>query len=391
MKRGRKKIMPIMIAFAIVAIAAIAITFKTYVGYGEYQWYTRLSFLIFLVLGWCAPFLAFALRHHYSTGGMVIASKCLYFLFGFVFFLFAISLIRDLIWIVLDLIRRVPVSEIKNPLLLQKVNIVTFIFCLLFCFYGVYEAEKDARIVSYNISSPKIKEETKVVMMSDLHIDTDVSQKYVERLVQRVNALEPDAIVIVGDVIDNAPHFLMSQMGELQNLSAKYGTYVTLGNHEFYSGVMDWVLKFGQMQFNILNNYGMRLGNTGIYIAGLPDVNAAQGSGMKINLRNTFMMAQKEDYVILLEHTPKLYEGINKENTDLQLSGHTHGGQIYPFHYFTAPANDGRLAGFYNQDGVDIYVSRGTRYWGPPMRIFAPSEITVFNFLPAKKDAQSVN
>ena len=96
--------------------------------------------------------------------------------------------------------------------------------------------------------------------------------------------------------------------------------------------------------------------------------------------------AEKEDYVIMLSHTPKLAEGVTAENVDLQLSGHTHGGQIYPFHYFTEIANDGVLAGFYNKNGVQMYVSRGTRYWGPPMRIFAPSEITVFNFSPAGKN-----
>ena len=90
----------------------------------------------------------------------------------------------------------------------------------------------------------------------------------------------------------------------------------------------------------------------------------------------------------MLSHTPKLAEGVTAENVDLQLSGHTHGGQIYPFHYFTEIANDGVLAGFYNKNGVQMYVSRGTRYWGPPMRIFAPSEITVFNFSPAGKNGK---
>lgn len=80
--------------------------------------------------------------------------------------------------------------------------------------------------------------------------------------------------------------------------------------------------------------------------------------------KNALYKAEKEDYVIMLSHTPKLAEGVTAENVDLQLSGHTHGGQIYPFHYFTEIANDGVLAGFYNKNGVQMYVSRGTRYWG---------------------------
>lgn len=287
---------------------------------------------------------------------------------------------------VIDLIRRAPVEEMKNPPLLQKVNIITFVFCLLFCFYGVYEAEKNPAIKTYDITSPKVRQKTKVVMLSDLHIDVDVSPETVERLVNRVNTLNPDAVVIVGDIVDNTPVKLYKQMQELKKLKVKDHVYLVLGNHEFYSGAMGWGLAFAQMGFEFLNNYGEKLGDTGIYIAGIPDINAAEWFKKPVKAKNALYKAEKEDYVIMLSHTPKLAEGVTAENVDLQLSGHTHGGQIYPFHYFTEIANDGVLAGFYNKNGVQMYVSRGTRYWGPPMRIFAPSEITVFNFSPAGKN-----
>ena len=141
-----------------------------------------------------------------------------------------------------------------------------------------------------------------------------------------------------------------------------------------------------RMGFEFLHYYGEKLSDTGIYIAGIPDINAAEWFKKPVKAKNALYKAEKEDYVIMLSHTPKLAEGVTAENVDLQLSGHTHGGQIYPFHYFTEIANDGVLAGFYNKNGVQMYVSRGTRYWGPPMRIFAPSEITVFNFSPAGKN-----
>lgn len=373
--------MPAALAFIIVAVAVIAITYKTYVGYGEYSWYAKLSFLLFLILGWCAPFIGFALRHNNPASSLIYLTKVLYFLFGFVFFLFIITIVRDILWVVIDLIRRAPVAEMKNPPLLQKINIITLVFSLLFCLYGVYEAEKSAAVKSYDITSPKIKKETKIVMLSDLHIDVDVSTSYIKKLVERVNALNPDAIVLVGDIIDNSPYNLYKQMEELSKLKAKDGVYVTLGNHEFYSGALDWGMKFGKMGFVFLNNYGQNLDDTGIYIAGIPDINAAKGSGMKINVKNALFNA-KNDYVIMLSHTPKLAEGMTKDNVNLILSGHTHGGQIFPFHYFVMQSNEGRLAGFYNLDGIDMYISRGTRYWGPPMRIFAPSEITVFNLKP---------
>ena len=376
--------MPAILAFIIVAISVIIITYKTYMGYGSYHWGLKLGFFMFITFGWCAPFIAFYISHNYTNTSLMYLTKCLYFVFGFVFFLFAITLIRDTVWVLVDIIRRAPMDNLKEASILQKANIITIIFSLLVSCYAVYEAEKDATIKNYTIASAKVKEPTKIVMLSDLHIDTDVSKKYVKKIVEKVNALNPDAVVLVGDVIDNTPYHLFEQMEELKQLKTKYGVYITLGNHEFYNGPMDWMMKFGGLRFNLLNNYGMRLGDSGIYIAGIPDINAATQSQMKIKFQDSLVKAQENDYVILLSHTPKLAEGVTSKNVDLQLSGHTHGGQIYPFHYFTKQANGGMLAGFYKPEGVNLYVSRGTRYWGPPMRLFAPSEITVFNLEPQK-------
>ena len=376
--------MPAILAFIIVAISVIAITYKTYMGYGNYHWGIKVGFFVFITLGWFAPFISLYIRHNYSNNILLYLSKGLYFVFGFVFFLFAITLVRDTIWVLVDAIRRVSIDNMKEAQLLHKANIITFVVSLLVCFYAVYEAEKEPQIKDYTIVSTKVKEPTKVVMLSDLHIDIDVSKEKVRKIVNKVNALNPDAVVLVGDVVDNTPYYLFNQMEELKEIKAKYGVYITLGNHEFYNSPMDWMMKFGGLGFNLLNNYGMRLGKSGIYIAGIPDINAATQSQMKIKFQDSLVKYQEGDYVILLSHTPKLAEGVTSQNVDLQLSGHTHGGQIYPFHYFTMQANNGMLAGFYKPEGVNLYISRGTRYWGPSMRLFAPSEITVFNLEPQK-------
>lgn len=371
--------MPAALAFFIVAVAVIAITYKTYVGYGDYHWALKTSFLLFLILGWSAPVIGFALRRNYPSEMLIYSTKGMYFLFGFVFFLFIITILRDTIWVLVDVIRRASVEDMKNPRILQIVNIITFISCLLFCFYGVYEAEKQAAIKTYDITSPKVTKITKIVMLSDLHIDVDVPVKYVKNVVSRVNDLHPDAIVLVGDIIDNTPENLQTQMEELKNLKAKDGVYIVHGNHEFYSNALNWEKRFRSMGFLLLNNEGKSLNETGVYIAGIPDINAGQ---TLVIASRALAGARNEDYVILLSHTPKVAEGITSENTDLILSGHTHGGQIFPFHYFAMQANQGKLAGFYNDKGIKMYISRGTRYWGPPMRIFAPSEITIFNIKP---------
>jgi len=381
--------MPFLVALAIVAVSVIAITYKTYMGYGEYPWYMKLGVLVLLVFSMAAPFVSYILHHNFPNSFISGYTKWFYFLFGFVFILFLITLLRDVIWTIVDVIRRVPLSELKDSALLQKANIWTFIISLLICFYGYYEAEKQADVVTYAISSPKIKTASRVVMLSDLHLDIDAPVKYVKELVKRVNDLKPDAIVLVGDIIDNKPLRLEEQMKELQKLKAKEGVYVVLGNHEFYNSAFDWGLQFAQMKFNFLNNYGLKVKDSGLYIAGIPDINSAKDAKMPIKIDNALYFASKDSYVIMLSHAPLVAEGINKDNVDLILSAHTHGGQVFPFHYFSKQSNQGRLAGFYDIDGVKMYVSRGTRYWGVPMRIFAPSEITVFDFKPEKTDGQA--
>ena len=98
--------MPAILAFAIVAISVIAITYKTYMGYGNYHWGIKLGFFLFITFGWCAPFIAFYLRHHFTNTSLIYLTKGLYFVFGFVFFLFAITLVRDTLWVLIDIIRR---------------------------------------------------------------------------------------------------------------------------------------------------------------------------------------------------------------------------------------------------------------------------------------------
>lgn len=377
--------MPIIIAFSVVSLAVAAILYKTYVGYGNYSWFTKLGFLLFTVISIIAPFICYALRERAPLTSFININKTLYFCFGFIFFLFVITFIRDIIWMIVDLLRHASLEEMKNPKPLQTANIITIMFCLCISLYGVYEAEKDANIVNYDIVSPKIKKETKVVMLSDLHIDRDVPIKYVTNLVNRINELNADAIVMVGDIVDGTPTNLTFQMEALKTLKAKEGVYVALGNHEFYSGGgLLWGIAFGKMGFQFLSNYGMSLADTGIFLAGIPDINTSSWAKMPVKLDNALYYAKPEDYVVMLSHTPKIVEGMTKDNIDLILSGHTHGGQVFPFHYFAKKSNDGHLAGFYDEQGIKMYVSRGTRYWGPPMRIFAPSEITVFNFKPEK-------
>ena len=178
--------------------------------------------------------------------------------------------------------------------------------------------------------------------------------------------------MLVGDIIDDEPDVLKEKVAELKNIKAK-NVYVSLGNHEYYNAPIKWMIEFTHMGFDVLHNTGAEIGQTGVYLAGIPDANSAT-----VNFKKALYASSDDYYKVLMSHSPRPVK--NEENTfDLQISGHTHGGQIFPFHFLAKEAN-GYLAGMYNlENGNKLYITRGAGYWGPPMRLLAPSDITVFN------------
>ena len=134
------------------------------------------------------------------------------------------------------------------------------------------------------------------------------------------------------------------------------------------------MLKFTNMGFDVLYNTGELINDTGIFVGGVPDMYSVDPNYDKL-----MYYAKDENYKILMSHSPLLAKQIEKDKFNLIVSGHTHGGQIFPFHFVSKSANE-YLAGMYEVNGNSLYITRGAGYWGPPMRLFAPSDITVFNF-----------
>ena len=374
-----------VVASLIVAIAGSMVTIKTLVGYNQFSLWFKLSVAGLVVVGWLAPILTHFLRRGYEFLGAAYPYiyNFLYLLFGLAFILLILLLVRDFIWVGGWKLSRLwsdsQFLDPYNPRLIARANLLFVVLSMVVCGWAVWEAVKIPEVKTVSFSSEKLDREYRLVMLSDLHINRATPLLRIRQLVNDINMLNPDVIVLTGDTIDDNVVLIEEHLKALKELSAPFGVYSIMGNHEFYAGARDWAMAFSALGFRFLNNYGDKIGNTGIYLAGIPDINAAQRVNMPIKTKNALYKAEKDDFVIMLSHTPKIAEGLTSENVDLQLSGHTHGGQIYPFHYFVAAANDGVLSGFYNKNGIKMYVSRGTRYWGPPMRIFAPAEITVFN------------
>lgn len=379
-----------LIAATIIGLAATAITVKTLVGYAGISWWWRLAVLAVISFCWFGHSILSYCRHHgiLALQPYTVLSWCAYVGLGFGFILLMLILIRDFSWFASYGIAKMAKSGCCdklspfNPHYLNIANVVTVIAAVLITVWGMYEALKAPAVKTVTIADAGIVSPLKVVQLSDLHINRTTPVSRIERLVTRVNEMKPDVVVITGDLVDELPEPIENQMQALSRLKAKYGTFVVFGNHDFYSGMLPWLKRFSELKLMPLFNNGVALDNK-IYLAGIPDKSIERMSQhIKIDLPKALSGNKDGLYTILLSHTPNFSEQ-PVSGFDLQLSGHTHGGQIFPFHLLVKAANK-YLAGLYPEDGYKVYVSRGTGYWGPPVRLLAPSEITVFELKPAE-------
>jgi predicted MPP superfamily phosphohydrolase len=221
-----------------------------------------------------------------------------------------------------------------------------------------------------------------IAQISDLHIGPTIRERAVRRVVEQTNALSPDLIVITGDLVDGTPGEIGQIVGELARLEARHGVFFVTGNHEYYSGVDAWLALLPKMGIRPLRNEQVAVGDGGGHftLAGVDDWSAGQfGNGHGMDLQRAVAGHDGQRPLVLLAHQPRDFLTSLRAGVDLQLSGHTHGGQLFPFNY-AVHAVFPWMKGLYREtvDGRagQIYVSRGTGYWGPPMRLGSPPEIS---------------
>jgi predicted MPP superfamily phosphohydrolase len=223
----------------------------------------------------------------------------------------------------------------------------------------------------------------RIAQITDLHVGPTIGASYVRTVVSEVMALKPDLIVITGDLVDGTVKELSPLMGDLKELHAKDGVFFITGNHEYYTGdVPGWYAWLRSAGITPLENERVSLGGPkGFELAGLPDLAARQFGG-EPDLDKTLAGRDEAKAFVLLAHQPVTFLEAQQKGVDLQLSGHTHGGQLFPFNYLVRLAQP-YIAGLYQKGDSQLYVSCGTGYWGPPMRLGAPSEITQIELVSA--------
>ncbi|TGL87944.1 metallophosphoesterase [Leptospira congkakensis] len=270
------------------------------------------------------------------------------------------------------------VTEVKNfSLAFSTIALATALSSLGFYNAHVRLQYKRVKIPVKGLH-PDLRE-FKIVQISDVHIGSTIKEKFLRRVVGKINAQTPDVVVITGDLVDGPAATLKHHLKPLADIKSKYGTFYVTGNHEYYSGVLSWLPEIEKLGINILLNANKTLtvGNAKLLMAGVTDLTA--GSMIKSHQtspKRAMEGGESCDYKILLAHQPNSIYEASEVGFDLQISGHTHGGQFFPGNLLIYLAQK-FVSGLHRYKNTDIYVSRGTGYWGPPFRLGAPSEISV--------------
>ncbi len=246
---------------------------------------------------------------------------------------------------------------------------------------GMVQARGEHEVVDVEIKLaklPRALDGFTIVQLTDLHVGMTIDQAFVQRVVDRTNQLRPDLIALTGDLVDGMVEDLREDIAPLGQLRARHGVYAVTGNHEYYAGVDPWIAELTRLGARYLRNTRVSIGDgaASFDLAGVDDHGAARWAGHGEDLATALAGRDPTRALVLLAHQPRQVRRAAPHGVDLQISGHTHGGQVWPWHYLVKLQQGGLLAGRYLHEGTQLYVSRGCGYWGPPVRVLAPLEIT---------------
>lgn len=367
-----------------------------------------ISLISWLSLGilFVLTFLPFFIRfYNLNTSFEYLLAWIGYSIMGFMSLIFLFLLIKDFGWLIssgahkiyqLANTKLLPTESLIKPFdperrkfLIQSINLGIIGVSFATTGYGFYEARRKAAIIEVDIALKNLPENFegfRIVQFSDLHVGPTIKKKFVQTVVDQIKDINADMIVFTGDLVDGTVENLKNDVEPISELSAHFGKYFITGNHEYYSGVLPWCEKAKELGFDVLNNESriIEKDNQKITLAGVTDVSGGNFiSEHKSDPAKALNGGEITHTKILLAHQPRSIFEAAKAGYDLQLSGHTHGGQMIPWQFLTRLAQP-YMEGLYKHENTWIYVNKGTGYWGPPLRIGARSEITVIRLV---KDA----
>jgi predicted MPP superfamily phosphohydrolase len=290
------------------------------------------------------------------------------------------------VWSILGTVLRLILlaAGVADPARSRLSTAVVAAVSLVLLAWGYAEAMRVSRVRRLDVTLPRLGKAfdgLRVVLLTDTHYGPIDRARWSERVVEVVNTLNPDIVAHTGDIADGEVSERRAQAAPLGEVRAALGRVYVTGNHEYFSGAQRWVEHMAALGWEALHNRHVVIarGDDKLIIAGVDDRTAA-GSGVPGHHADhaaALAGADPELPVLLLAHQPQQVDGAVAHGVDLQLSGHTHGGQMWPFHYLVR-LDQPVLQGLSRHgERTQLYTSRGTGFWGPPFRIFAPSEITL--------------
>lgn len=255
---------------------------------------------------------------------------------------------------------------------------------------GYREARKLAQVKHVTVSVPNLHPDLanlRIAQITDLHVGPTIKRDYVQAVVDAINDLEVDLVAITGDLVDGPVAKLREDVAPLAELRSRYGTFFALGNHEYYSGWESWSAHLRELGMTVLMNERREVdrGGARLVIAGVLDHSSSgRVPGHGDDAAACLVGLEQADFRLLLAHQPRSCFRAAEAGFDLQVSGHTHGGQFFPWNLVVSLVQP-FLAGLGRYRDLQVYVSRGTGYFGPPFRLGAPSEIALLELRPSER------
>lgn len=298
---------------------------------------------------------------------------------GITFVLFVVASFYDLN---IQLFKRLPYQENRRRFIKITFDVTMIILAVSYLFKGLKSGLSMPILNSVDVSIKNFAlDEFVIIQLSDVHIGRTITTSFVRSIVKSVNAQQPDLVVLTGDIIDLNVEKIKTSLAPLGDIQAP--CYFILGNHEYFHNPDDAIKHMQSLGIHVLVNEHVQIGEH-FNLIGLSDIIGERLGIYPMDIPKAYAGINPQLPSIVLAHQPKSILALEKRPCDLMLSGHTHGGQIFPFGLLVMAAQP-YLAGLYQHTkDQQIFVSRGTGYWGPPIRIMAPSEITKITLRPSR-------
>lgn len=367
-------VLTISISLHAYAGSRIASLFPTDSWLARSVWIAVWTLFATLVTG---MFLSRAALPHFAAKAVVVTG---FVWMGVLFLLFAASLAGDLAGGLARLVQVVTGAETAALVRIVRIGLLGMV--PLAAAYGIRQALRPPAIHEIEVRIPGLPKEwesTRIAHLTDTHVGPILGRAWVEDLVRRVDSAKPDIVVHTGDMVDGPVARLRDALEPLSRLHGREGTFFVTGNHEGYSGISSWCEQMRTWGWDVLTNESRILSRDGAQLAIVGVTDAHEGAmhgGISPDVGKAVAGLSDSIPRILLAHQPSQVFQAQGHGIGLQLSGHTHGGQIWPFH-FLVRLQQPMVAGFARIGDVLVFTSRGAGFWGPPLRVGAPPEVPI--------------